>query len=240
MEVFMRKIEATLGQVLRRGALLVLSGVLVGLGLSVSDKLAAAKPGQASLEANREIARLGGRVEELEGRVAVTDLKIDRLTRIQQYSSAYRIPANQAATIYDAAIAEGLHPSLGYQLVKVESGFRPAAQSSRNALGLTQVRLATAREVDPAITSRTLLAPETNLRIGFRVLKRLLRQFDNDLELALRAYNLGPTGALMSFADTTSNAKAAAYAEKVMKGVKPGPTKPSTGELTAMAPEPTP
>ncbi len=35
--------------------------------------------------------------------------------------------------------------------------------------------------------------PDMNLRIGFRYLKDLLKRFDQDLALALEAYNKGPT-----------------------------------------------
>jgi len=114
-------------------------------------------------------------------------------------------------------LSELLHPSLGFQLVKVESGFKSKARSPAGALGYTQVRLRTARMFDSTLTERVLLEPETNLRTGFRILRRLLRQFDYDLELALRAYNLGPTGAVASLADTTSTS---AYAKAVMEGVK--------------------
>lgn len=222
-------IETTVLRVLQRGSMLLVGGLVVGIGLSVSHTLFADRSaGSENLDANREIARLGSQVEALEGRLAVTDLKVERLTRIGQYSAAYRIPANVAESIYDAALAEGLHPSLGFQLVKVESGFRPGVESNRNALGLAQVRLATAREIEPTISRRELLEPETNLRIGFRILRRLLRQFDHDLELALRAYNLGPTGALLSFSDDSVNAKVAAYAERVMRGI-PRSTPPAAG-----------
>ena len=34
---------------------------------------------------------------------------------------------------------------------------------------------------------------DTNLRIGFRYLKDLMKRFDNDVPLALEAYNKGPT-----------------------------------------------
>ena len=208
---------------IRQLGLLLAGGLVVGMGVSIAETVRADRvaPKAATWDVNAEIARLTSLVEDLEGKLAVNGLEVERLTRIAQYSSAYRIPANLAASIYDAAIAEGLHPSLGFQLVKVESGFQHSAKSSKDALGLTQVRIATAREVDPEITPRRLLDPETNLRIGFRVLRRMLRQFDNDLELALRAYNLGPTGALLSFSDTTANARAAAYAERVMRGVSP-------------------
>lgn len=213
----------SLRSLLGRALLLATGGAVFGIGQSVFERLSAELPKPlASIEANLEISRLESLVDELGGRISVTDLKVERLTIVAQYSAAYRIPADLAGQIYDAALAEGLHPSLGYQLVKVESGFLRNARSHRNALGLTQVRLATAREVDSTVTERDLLVPDTNLRIGFRVLRRLLRQFGNDLELALAAYNLGPTGAAMARADTTAGVAPAGtnYASKVMSGMK--------------------
>lgn len=214
---------ATIARAGRAGAMFLIGGVLVGTGLSVQHRLTAdAAVPRTDPTANAEITRLTSQVADLKGRLAITELKLDRMTAVSQYSSAYRIPADLAGRIYDAALAEGLHPSLGYQLVKVESGFRSRVRSPRGAMGYTQVRMITAREVDGAITERDLLDPNTNLRIGFRILKRMLRQFDQDLELALRAYNMGPTGAMMSLIDSTSNEQAASYAGRVMKGVRRG------------------
>jgi soluble lytic murein transglycosylase-like protein len=211
---------STLLRGLTHAGLLLAGGLLVGIGQSASDRLAADRvSARPNMEANLEISRLNSTLDELRGRLVVSDLKIERMNAVAQYSAAYRIPADLSASIYDAALAEGLHPSLGYQLVKVESGFRSRARSSRNALGLTQVRIATAREVEPAVTERQLLLTDTNLRIGFRVLRRRLGQFNHDLELALRAYNLGPTGALASLVDTTST-QGADYAGRIIDGVK--------------------
>lgn len=211
---------STLLRGLVHGGLLLAGGLVVGIGQGITDRLAAdrATP-RGSVEANLEIGRLNSRIDELKGRLVLADLKVERMTAVAQYSAAYRIPADLAGQIYDAALAEGLHPSLGYQLVKVESGFRSHARSPRGAIGLTQVMMTTAREVDPAVTERQLMTADTNLRIGFRILRRLLGQFNHDLELALRAYNLGPTGALASLVDTTG-AQAAQYAGRVMDGVK--------------------
>jgi len=212
---------APLGRAMRTALTFLTGGLLVGVGLSVSHRLAADFDSPPTDDrANAEIARLTGELANVKGLLAVTELKLDRMTAVAQYSAAYQIPANLAGRIYDAALAEDLHPSLGFQLVKVESGFRGQVRSPRNALGYTQVRIQTAREVDPTLTERDLLNPDTNLRIGFRILRRLLRRFDHDLELALRAYNLGPTGAVMSLMDSTADAKAAVYAGNVMRGVK--------------------
>jgi len=223
MSTLNRQYRRGLRSLLGRAILLAAGGAVFGVGQSVFERLSAERTRPpVSVGANLEISRLENLVDELKGKVEVTDLKVERLTIIGQYSAAYRIPADLAGQIYDAAVAEGLHPSLGFQLVKVESGFRRTARSHRSALGLTQVRLGTARELDSTLTERDLLVPDINLRIGFRVLRRLLKQFDNDLELALAAYNLGPTGAAMARADTAGGVTPAGtdYASKIMGGMK--------------------
>jgi soluble lytic murein transglycosylase-like protein len=204
-----------------QAGLLLVGGLAVGAGLAGFDRLQAADPvAAASADAAAEVAMLTAELEAARGRLAVNDLELDRLRRVSRYSSLYKVPADIAAMIYDAALAEDIHPSLGFQLVKVESGFRAKARSSAGALGYTQVRLGTARAFDSTLTERELLRPETNLRIGFRILRGLLRQFDHDLDLALRAYNLGPTGAVRSLADTTDGTAVESYVARVSTGVK--------------------
>lgn len=73
-------------------------------------------------------------------------------------------------------------------VVETESRFRPKAVSPRGAVGLMQVLPATG-----AMYGRNDLSdPHVNLDVGSRYLRRLLRDYDGDLELALAAYNAGP------------------------------------------------
>ncbi|HSN85412.1 MAG TPA: lytic transglycosylase domain-containing protein [Thermoanaerobaculia bacterium] len=73
-------------------------------------------------------------------------------------------------------------------VVEMESRFRPTAVSPRGAVGLMQVLPATG-----AMYGRNDLSdPHVNLDVGSRYLRRLLRDYDGDLELALAAYNAGP------------------------------------------------
>ena len=113
-----------------------------------------------------------------------------------------------------------IHPSLGFQLLKVESVFKAVAISNKGAIGYAQVRLKTARGYDPSLTEGALHDRDTNLRIGFRFLKDMLAQFDQDLQMALLAYNRGPGRVveLMTRGEDPSNG----YAQAVMKGVKTG------------------
>jgi soluble lytic murein transglycosylase-like protein len=147
-----------------------------------------------------------------------TRLRVERATEVLTYASQYRIPADLSAAIYDIARDEGIHPALAFQLVKVESGFRLDARSARGAIGYTQLRVSTARGYDPAISETALADRETNLRLGFRFLKDLLDRFDNNLPIALLAYNRGPTlvDSLLTMGQDPSNG----YSEAVMRGLK--------------------
>ena len=167
-----------------------------------------------------EISALRRELDDTRGRLALAEVKLEHQKAVAKYSAIYKVPADLAEAIYDIALAEGLHPSLGFQLVKVESRFQPTARSPRGAIGYTQLRLATARAYDSTITERDLMDRDTNLRIGFRFLKDLLARFDQDVHLALVAYNRGPSRVeeLMTRGEDPANG----YAEIVLKGVKKG------------------
>jgi soluble lytic murein transglycosylase-like protein len=68
-----------------------------------------------------------------------------------------------------------------------ESNFQPDAVSHAGALGLFQVLPSTAQELKIDLNS-----PSANILAGARYLRHMLDRFDT-LELALAAYNAGPT-----------------------------------------------
>lgn len=95
------------------------------------------------------------------------------------------------------SVVASLEPALLFALTRQESVFDPRARSRSDALGLMQLKLATARDVarwagDPAPTEATLFDPERNVRYGARYLRRLLGRFDGSVAAALSAYNAGP------------------------------------------------
>ncbi len=210
---------------LRRSASLVGLALLIGvlaatLKSLVADPHQPSAPNEAVFEA---MATLQQELNEARGNATVLELKLERATSVIEYSSQYHIPADLAGGIYDAALSEGIHPALGFQLVKVESGFRAGAVSNKGAIGYAQVRLPTAQVYEPDITAEGLQDRDTNLRIGFRFLKDLMERFDNDLRVALLAYNRGPTrvAEILQAGGDPANG----YSRAVLKGVPTVPSK---------------
>lgn len=225
-----RRMKRLLRVALPQVALLLMGSVTIGGFAAWATRLEPVGDDQAgavaALTLPAELAAHGRTLAETRGELAVTRLQLQRATEIIRYSTKYRIPPDLSTSIYDVAIAEGIHPALGFQLVKVESRFQPGARSNRGAIGYTQIRLPTARGYEPAITISQLHHREMNLRLGFRYLRDLLRRFDNDLGLALLAYNRGPTlvDSIVGAGGDPSNG----YAEIVTRGLSRKATLPFT------------
>jgi soluble lytic murein transglycosylase-like protein len=203
------------------GSLVAGVGLTGGLFVALTGlSIAGGSRARASITEPTEVAALHRELDAARSEVTKLSGRLERMTSVARYSSLYNVPADLAGAIYDIALAEGIHPSLGFQLVKVESGFKPGARSTRGAIGYTQLRIKTARGYQAGLSEEDLVDRDTNLRIGFRFLKDLLRQFDQDLHMALVAYNRGPTRVVEMMARGEDPANG--YAEVVLRGVKKG------------------
>jgi soluble lytic murein transglycosylase-like protein len=211
----------TLERLLIRGALLLVTFVVIGALAGWTKRVSAVEHVVApdSKLVAREMGSLEQQLQAARGEMDLIKLQLERTNAILANSAKYRIPVDLAEDIYDIALSEGIDPVLGFQLVKVESGFKANARSSMAAFGYTQLQLPTARFYDPDVTVSQLFDRETNLRIGFRFLRDLLEQFDHDMGLALVAYNRGPgkvAGILAKGGDPANG-----YAEAVMEDYLP-------------------
>jgi soluble lytic murein transglycosylase-like protein len=93
------------------------------------------------------------------------------------------------APIIDAASRRhGVDGALVHALIFTESSYDPRAVSSQGALGLMQLMPETARRYGV----RDALDPAQNIDGGVRMLRELLDLFEDDMALALAAYNAGP------------------------------------------------
>ncbi|HLM69684.1 MAG TPA: lytic transglycosylase domain-containing protein, partial [Longimicrobium sp.] len=91
-------------------------------------------------------------------------------------------------------------PYLLAGLVRQESSFNPRARSRVGATGLSQIMPATGAWLAPGAGVPTfdpslLAVPEINLRMGARYLRDQLRRYGGKRDLALAAYNAGPSRA---------------------------------------------
>lgn len=128
-------------------------------------------------------------------RVAVASADEERLAEelAEEYrAKGFKVSDALAEEIHEAATEHGIDPAVAFGLVRAESSFRNVATSSVGAVGLTQLMPSTARWLEPGTTRSELRDPETNLRIGFKYLKKLIEKYDGDVDLALVAYNRGP------------------------------------------------
>lgn len=170
-----------------------------------------------SIFASRE-ERLQSSLDSAVGELNLVRAELDRARTVFQLSSRYGVAADLAGDIYDIALAEGIEPDLGFRLVRTESEFRERATSPVGAIGLTQVMLPTARYFDRKITEKRLYDRKTNLRIGFRYLRTLIKEQRGDVRMALLVYNRGP--AAVNAARAQGLDPANGYDRMVMKGYR--------------------
>lgn len=115
-----------------------------------------------------------------------TKRKSNSTSRIDT-ASMQRNKSRYTSLINNVARSNRLRPELLHAVVRAESSYDPRARSRTGAMGLMQLMPATAKRYGVSDSWN----PEANLNGGSRYLKDLLGMFQNDLKLALAAYNAG-------------------------------------------------
>jgi soluble lytic murein transglycosylase len=129
------------------------------------------------------------------------DMAVATATRADVFFDYRRLyPLPYAAEIAVAAASQNLDDALLGALIRQESMFRPDAVSSAGAIGLTQLGLSTARGTAQALglprpDQDDLFEPAGNTALGAATLRARLVRFDDQLAVALAAYNAGPAAA---------------------------------------------
>jgi soluble lytic murein transglycosylase-like protein len=116
------------------------------------------------------------------------------------------------ALIQSSAEEYEVEASLVEAVIKAESEYDTMAISKRGARGLMQLMPATAR----SLGVRNLHDPKENIMGGVRYLRRLLDQFDGDVEMATAAYNAGE-GAVAKYNGIPPYAETIDYVQKVKR-----------------------
>jgi len=124
-----------------------------------------------------------------------------------------------ASTVRQESESVGLDPVLVLAVIGVESGWEPSAVSERGARGLMQLRplALQTEEREAGLPPGDVHDPIHNVRMGVRYLARMVALFQ-DVDLALVAYNSGPTrtlSSLLAVEDIPDSMRA--YARKVRR-----------------------
>jgi soluble lytic murein transglycosylase-like protein len=90
--------------------------------------------------------------------------------------------------ILSAAEHHRVDADLIVSVITAESKFNPKAISRKNARGLMQLLPQTAMRLGV----KNIFDPQENIEAGTKYLRELLDRYNNDLSLALAAYNAGP------------------------------------------------
>ena len=111
-----------------------------------------------------------------------------------------------------AAGRYGIEAALLHAVISVESGYNAKAVSKRGAAGLMQLMPGTARRYGVV----DIFDPGDNVDAGAQYLTSLLKLFDNDLGLALAAYNAGEAAVMKYGRRIPPYRETASYVPKVV------------------------
>jgi soluble lytic murein transglycosylase-like protein len=138
----------------------------------------------------------------------------DRTVSGDRYDSMLLAKASQYDAIIErAAISASVEANLLRAVIVVESGFNSRAVSKRGAVGLMQLMPATATRFGVS----NPFDPRENVHAGAQYLKFLIGRFDQDVRLALAAYNAGEEAVERNGRKIPPFAETMAYVPRVLK-----------------------
>ena len=180
----------------------LLSSVLLPCAiLAVALLFAAAPASRAEYVALRSGMRLHvtgyqliGEKYKLQISGGVVEVPVEEVVSIEPEDNFASLPAPVAVTapfseIVKAVAAKyNVDADLITSVIAAESNFDPKAVSKKNASGLMQLLPETAARFGV----QNIFDPQENIEAGTHYLRDLLQRYNNDLVLALAAYNAGP------------------------------------------------
>ncbi len=129
-------------------------------------------------------------------------------------------PTGMSATqlqslVGQASANNGVEPALINAVVMAESAGNPGAVSTAGAQGLMQIMPATAASCGVS----DAFDPVQNVECGTRYLHSLLERYNNNVELAVAAYNAGP-GAVDQYGGVPPYPETRAYVTRVLSAYR--------------------
>jgi soluble lytic murein transglycosylase len=125
-------------------------------------------------------------------------LKFKLLTKVFEKSPQFR-SLNTMKLFYPAwyldvvtTYKDKINPYLIMALIRQESAFNPRAHSVADARGLMQLLPMTGKQFG-RVQKHQLFDPKKNIDSGVRFFSYLMNRYNNQVHLALAAYNAGPT-----------------------------------------------
>ena len=128
--------------------------------------------------------------------IVVTVLIVVWMLLFPHHMLRFFYPLHYKEPVFKYAMQYDVDPYLVMAVIKVESNFNPRAESYMGAKGLMQLTDQTANWGAKVLgiddyTTEQAFDPDTNILIGCWYLNNLMREFDDNLQLVLAAYNGG-------------------------------------------------
>ena len=127
------------------------------------------------------------------------------------YSTHALYPSQIQSLVADASSRNDVPPGLVNAVVMAESAGDPSAVSTAGAQGLMQLMPGTSESCGIS----NPFDPQQNVDCGTRYLRGLLERYNNNVELAVAAYNAGP-GAVDEYHGVPPYAETRAYVSRVL------------------------
>jgi soluble lytic murein transglycosylase-like protein len=176
---------------MRLRRILLSCAVLFGVAPSLRAEYVALRNGQRLHVTGYQLL---GEKYRLQIAGGIVEVPVEEVMAIEPEDLFAPLPAPVAATapfqemVKAAAARYSVDADLIASVIAAESNFDPKAVSKKNARGLMQLLPETAARFGV----QNIFDPQENIDAGTHYLRDLLRRYDNDLVLALAAYNAGP------------------------------------------------
>ncbi len=118
------------------------------------------------------------------------------ILKIQNFILKKIYKTNYSEYVYKYSKENNIDPLLTFAIIKAESNFNRNIKSKSGAIGLMQLMESTAVEQaeevnEEIIVTESLYNPEVNIKIGTKYYSKLIKKYNNNMLLALAAYNAG-------------------------------------------------